>query len=101
MMRYALRLQNAVSIAVANILHSADTFFRWEYGWMLALETKKLAHSDRLLLLLSKTIPAPSPTTLVAELTKQVDCCSTQYRCCCRMCLERSNSLSPLAKAMA
>jgi hypothetical protein len=61
MTRYALRLQNAVSIAVANILHSVDTFFRWEYGWMLALETKKLAHSDRLLLLLSKTIPAPSP----------------------------------------
>lgn len=72
MTRYALRLQNAVSIAIANILHSVDFFFRWEYGWMLALETKKLAHSDRLLLLLSKTIPAPSPSTLVKELSRQV-----------------------------
>jgi hypothetical protein len=47
MTRNALCLQNAVSITVANILHSVDFSFRWEYGWMLALETKKLAHSDR------------------------------------------------------
>jgi len=71
-LRYQLARQNAVAVSVASVLNAVDYFFRWEYGWMLTLEAKKLAHSDRLTLIISKTLPAPSPSALLSELTKQV-----------------------------
>jgi len=70
--RYMLKVQRTVATCSALVLNCVDYFYSWEYGWLLALETRKLAQSERLNLLLSKSLPMPTSVTLIRELERQV-----------------------------
>lgn len=71
-LRYELKKQHAISTICALILSVIDIDYKWGYGWLLALETRKLAASDRFGLILSKSLPMPSNTSLMNELKRQV-----------------------------
>jgi len=72
-LRYCMSRENMVAVTCASLLRVVDIHYRWAYGYMLALETRKLSQSERLGLVLFKSFPIPSGTTLINELTRQVE----------------------------
>ena len=69
--RYMETKCRALATISALVLKCVDSRYNWEFGWLMALETKKLAASTRLNLILSKTIPAPTGSALIHALSKK------------------------------
>ena len=70
--RYELQKERALATISAWILKTVDSRYNWSFGYLVALETRKLASSTRLSLILSKVIPAPTGTGLTRALEKRV-----------------------------
>lgn len=70
--KYQDAKERALSTVAALLLRCVDSRYVWPAGYLMALETKRLAASTRLSLLVSKLIPAPTGTALINALGAQV-----------------------------
>ena len=70
--RYELQKERALATICALLLKTVDSRYNWPFGFLVALETRKLASSTRLSLILSKVIPAPTGTGLTKALEQKV-----------------------------
>ena len=60
--KYMRQKESTLATMSALLLKCVDSSYSWEFGWLLAAEARKLSESERLNLILSRTVPAPTGT---------------------------------------